>query len=470
MRGKLTALFLMAVFAHVLADDEIDSAFVARLGLPVLSIHTIDNEMPQCDYVWAPEGEFGISITNKTKVPGRVIVSTSKGDILYDSYDYQKDERGMTLRIRGNTSAYYSRKKPYKIKLEKKGDLLGRGDDRFSDKNWLLIDEGGDNLNAIIGMKLNSIMNLGKWTPAYMVVNLIINDEYHGIYTLVESVKRNTKCRINVDKSGFLFERDAYWWNEDVYFSTPSDMEYTFKYPDADEITSEQTDYISNVMATVESSIDEGNYDEFIDVRTFAAWLLAQDILGTGDAAGTNIYLTKNDSTTLSKVRMSTLWDFNAIFKTPSQWASIHNSSFFYFPQLLNSENKLFTAAYKYLWEEMKDSIFNEMDSFIRDFKTSPLAANIQLSRIYDGKRWKYPPDPILHNIENALQWFEERKEWLDNEIGSLQAPSYTDAIHQQPKALAEPSAVYNLHGQKVRKGSAKPSIYIMNGRKVVMK
>ena len=106
-------MFLMAVFAHVLADDEIDSAFVARLGLPVLSIHTIDNEMPQCDYVWAPEGEFGISITNKTKVPSRMTI-TKGGDVLYDSGDYEKDVSGLMLSIRGNTSAALAEKKPYK--------------------------------------------------------------------------------------------------------------------------------------------------------------------------------------------------------------------------------------------------------------------------------------------------------------------------------------------------------------------
>ena len=43
------------------------------------------------------------------------------GLLSYDSGDYVDGESGMTLKIRGNTSAWQLRK-PYKIKLQKKAD------------------------------------------------------------------------------------------------------------------------------------------------------------------------------------------------------------------------------------------------------------------------------------------------------------------------------------------------------------
>ena len=108
--------------------------------------------------------------------------------------------------IRGNTTAR-AKKKPYKIKLQKKADLLLRGDDeKYGDKDWLLILD--ESLSAKTGFKLNELAGM-QWTPSYQYVNLILNGEYKGLYMLCESVERNKSCRLNVDKSGYIFEYDA---------------------------------------------------------------------------------------------------------------------------------------------------------------------------------------------------------------------------------------------------------------------
>ena len=44
------------------------------------------------------------------------------------------------------------------VKLEKKHDMLGRNDSCYDDKNWILIDSGGDELNTLIGLKMNEMM------------------------------------------------------------------------------------------------------------------------------------------------------------------------------------------------------------------------------------------------------------------------------------------------------------------------
>ena len=65
----------------------------------------------------------------------------------------------MTIKIRGNSTPYFD-KKPYKIKLQKKGDMLCRGDSKFNDKNWLLIKDGDESINAFIGFKTNELFKL----------------------------------------------------------------------------------------------------------------------------------------------------------------------------------------------------------------------------------------------------------------------------------------------------------------------
>lgn len=461
MKKLLLIISFFLYFSPVVANT-IDSSFVVSLALPILSISTIDGAMPTCEFVWPPEGEYGISTTNKTKVYGRIILSY-QGNTIFDSGSYKKNEGGMSLRIRGNTSAYYSVKKPYKIKLEVKADMLGRGNADYADKEWLLIDQGNDNLNALIGLKINEMMGLGEWTPAYMYVNLIFNGEYHGIYMLIESIKRNIHCRINIDKSGYMFERDAYWWNEDIYFSTLSNKKYTFKYPEKDKITEEKIDYLKQTVNDMEKSIDEGNYQHTINVESFARWLMAHDILGSSDAAGSNIFLTKKDSTANSKVEMSVLWDFDSNFRNTDKWSNIHtNEKVFYFPQLLNSKNTLFIETYKNVWKEMSDSIFDTMVDFLKEFRTSELAYLLQKSRMYDGEKWNFPPDSVNQNIDIALQWFENRKKWLSDNINATEVPDHIINI----KNTKANQFTYTLSGQRILSEKTVSGIYIRNGKK----
>lgn len=146
-----------------------------------------------------------------------------------------------------------------------------------------------------------------QWTPQGEYVNVIVNREYFGFYFLSESVERNDKCRINVDKkTGFIFEFDTYWWNEKLYVQSPilttKSQNYTFKYPDSDDITDEQLEYFTQMIYQVENSLLNGTYPEYLDVESFAAWMLAHDLLGNWDSGGSNMYLTKYDNTFQSKV------------------------------------------------------------------------------------------------------------------------------------------------------------------------
>jgi len=307
-----------------------------KTGLPLVRVITENSEEPTCDYVMHPEGYAGASITNATKVPGKLLILSPSGEEMYNSGDYSDSKSGMTIRIRGNTSAW-AVKKPYKVKLQKKADLLLRGnEDKFGDKDWLLLRSGGRmeydtkydfSLNPIVGIKLSELIGM-EWTPSYMYVNLLINDSYKGVYLLVESVKRNSKCRIDVDKNeGYIFERDPYWWNEDVYFETAwtDYYRFTLKYPDVKDLQDEDLDYLSSTMNKVENSIIEGNYPNFIDCNSFATWVLAHDILGTYDGSGSNMYFSKFSRSQEDLIKMPVLWDFDSIFEMPlNSFSMIH--------------------------------------------------------------------------------------------------------------------------------------------------
>lgn len=389
-------------------------------GLPLVQIETVNHEELTCDYVSPPEGLWGATIRNSIKVPGRIVVMKDT-TVLYDSKEYEKGNSGMTIKIRGNTSAYTD-KKPYKIKLEKKADLLFRGDDeKFKDKEWVLLKY--DSLKALVGFKLNELMQM-QWTPRFQFVNVMLNGDNKGLYMLVESVKRNNKCRLNVSDDGYIFECDSYFWNEDVYFNLQlcSQMNYTFKYPDEDDVTEEQISYIQQYTDSLVDTVIWGNgpYDNYIDVDSWARWLLSHDILGTDIAAGSNIYITKYDNTSSSKLKMGNLWDFDNSYQKTNDWSQQHTFRNFYFPRLLENNNEKFKNAYRSLWGEIYPNVFSDMIGYLNEFEKSDIASSLDKSIIIDNIRWNSNFTSVSEELKVAKSWFSSRAIFLKNNIPNL--------------------------------------------------
>ena len=417
VRERFLFLFVLSLITigNISAITEEEQQQLIETGLALVVIETVDSEEPTFETVVAPPGSNGQSIKNATKVPGRMIIANG-GITTYDSGDYEKDSLGITIKVRGNTSAILPNHS-YKIKLQKKADLLLRGDKRYKDKDWLLL--GVTNLNTLIGFKVNELVGL-QWTPGYQYVNFVLNGDYKGIYMLAESVDRNADCRLNVDKNtGYVFELDAYWWNEDLYVESSfwESLNYTFKYPDSDDITEEQLSYFQKHIQKVEASFEDGTYPDYIDVESFAKWMLAHDILGNMDGAGSNIYLTKYDSTSTSKVMMGTLWDFDGIMCS-KRWASAHDY-LPYFRLLFKSDNNAFRKAYLNRWEEIKDSIFDSLYEYFTHFSQSAEGQAFDSSIPYHNTRWKSKLrlKPVETYLEGAQTFFMWRKQWLEDNI-----------------------------------------------------
>lgn len=425
--SRAGAEYALAVRAGEKISEKRIAVTSVELGLPVIEVTTVDGEEPTCGYRAAPPGESGAGICDATKVPGRLVM-TSGSETWYDSGEYDDGaKKGMTIKIRGNTSAY-SAKKPYKIKLQKeaKADLLakpnGRSGGKFEERDWILLKDG-TSLNTFVGMTVADIAGT-DWTPEFAFVNLVVNDNYRGVYLLIESISQS-KGRINVDKdTGYIIERDAYWWNEEMegnpIFKTNSDKGFTFKYPDEDDITNAQIEYIKNYMNDVETAIADGTYGDLIETETFARWLLVHDLLGTWDSGGSNIYMTKYDNTPDSKIRMSTPWDFDSNYRMEKAWANIHNSTRYgYFPSLLTSENTEFLRSYKTQWADVKGSVQHELSAELSALQARQGDA-INASRRLDATRWGGTYTSVEANITTAENWFSTRIPWLETNIGAI--------------------------------------------------
>ena len=419
---------------------------IKSLGLPVITIETLDGEEPTCEYIDPPPGMEGYGIRNATKVPGRLTI-TLGDELLYDSGPYAKDSSGMRVKIRGNSSAWPS-KKPYKVKFEKTADLLLRGDEEtYSDKDWLLIKD--PDFRQHIGFETSRLMGI-EWTPCCRYVNVVMNGDYRGLYLLCEPVERNKRCRINVSETGYIVESDAYFWNEDLYIpSSLSPFGWTLKFPDEDDVTEERLAWLTSELAGLEEALSGDSYAERIDVESFARWLLTHDILGTWDSYGSNLFVSRYDSLD-SKARMPVLWDFDAIFMMEGTWSNVHRERFF-FQHLLSSRDRVFASTYLALWEELKNSVFDGMLSFIDKYEISEEAEAVDASMNLDAERWHNEYTSLRDHLATARTWFESREAWMDEHIASeVREPyrildignSYTDNYTDLLKEIAESSGI----------------------------
>ena len=426
----LLSLFVQAPSLFSISLDSIKS-----LGLPVITIETVDGEEPACEYVDHPEGMAGYGIRNATKVPGRLTI-TLGDEVLYDSGPYVKNVGGMRIKIRGNSSAW-PRKKPYKVKLEVGADLLLRGDEeKYANRDWLLLKD--PELLQTIGFEASRLIGM-EWTSGHRYVNLVMNGDYRGLYLLCEPVERNTRCRIDVSKTGYIVESDAYFWCEDLYFpSSLNPFGWTLKYPDADDVTEEQVSFLSRELAQLEESLVGPQYAERIDVESFARWLLA---------------------------RMPVLWDFDTIFRMEGAWANIHRERFF-FHFLLASEDDTFRRAYLWLWNEVHQAVFEGMLSYIDSYAASEEASAVDASMRLDAERWNSGYTCLGDHLDKARAWFRSREAWLDERITEEIGALHIEESHYSP--IEQTGPAYNAWGMPVSSGYT--GIIIEGGKKYIIK
>lgn len=470
------SLFVQSRVSLLAAQNIVSLDDVCQAGLRVVSITTVGGEEPEGTIVVKPGTDDNMNIASANKV-GCQIVVTQGPDTLYDSGPYVKDAQGATIRINGNTSAFYSNplNMPYKLKLEKKSDLLTRGDEQhYEDKNWRLLKDA-TSMNTITGLKLSRLVGM-EWTPAYVPCNVVINGDYRGCYLLVETVRRNPRCRINCDKqTGIIVERDAYWWKENSWFSSAwydgsSMYRWTWKYPDEDDVTAQQELYAQQYINAAEQSLADGSYDNYFDLGSVARWLLAHDILGTRDSGGANMYFKKQDDGDSTHLQMPCLWDFGSSYDlAPGSFSRPHTSSNAYFSRMMQSTNRSFARAYVMLWDELKDSLIDSLTAFVSHYPNTEEGMTLAASRQLNNRRWGTSAPTVESDARFTLQWLQDHIGPLDQQIQLIDIADAGVCFVNDSQGGRE-EQYYDLHGVRAKGTSRCPIAICRKGKGQVIK
>ncbi|MDR1172722.1 MAG: CotH kinase family protein [Bacteroidales bacterium] len=371
-------------------------------GLPVVYVET--------------EGRQTID-SKDTYVNARMTIR-DKGNIM--------SENALRIRGRGNATWSYP-KKPYKVKLDSKTSLLGMGED----KDWALLANYCDKtlMRTDIAFKLSELLGF-PWTPKARFVELVLNGEYMGNYQLVEAIKQD-KNRVNIPKTGFIIERDGYYLQEPIWFTTNRGYGYSFKNPDTDDLTEDQINYIKYYMNEFEAVLSsasfndpENGYAKYIHTESFARWFLFQQMIANMD---TNPYFIKEDMTSASKLSMGPVWDFEWSLgigwyegsrPRPADYYVWHSE--FYYNRLLQDAG--FTAKLQQMWETCHSRVTQDILQHISDVQKE-----IMESQSLNFKRWDIlntrisvggiPLGSFEKEVECDRQFFINHMNWLETAL-----------------------------------------------------
>ena len=336
--------------------------------------------------------EMNGSKHHTTKCTGTVeIIVPSDFESEYDLTNHPTGEQSLEyIRGRGNSTWMIPEKKPYKIKYNKKLDILGMG----KNKEWGLLANNFDptlSHNALISW-MGEQLGM-EYTPKMIPVDVIMigsisGSKYLGSYYLTELIDIG-KNRLDIKEleeddveditGGYLlslyYDEQDFKEPENTVFETQySKVKFINENPYFDEgdLTNGQElqrtyirDYVNQIdnliMNNAEIDLNTHNQiNNLLDLKSTADFWLIQEFFVNFDGYKTSSnYLYKKEN---GKLYWGPLWDFDLMLymvdvDEPEQIKGFNQSLPFPWLDNLRSNDPEFIKLLKQEWEEMNEKI-----------------------------------------------------------------------------------------------------------------
>lgn len=277
--GSYCNIAELQFYGHAGEGD--DSQFYQITNIPTLSIHVQDNILPQ------NRGED----------------FESQSVLIFDD-GTMVQEYPILFRVRGNYSATHENK-AFRMKYNdgKSHHVMkgGRNESPVKAKKWVLINSYRDK-TLMRNPVAWAMSKRGEkdWTPWCQVVDLVVNGDYRGTYTIADHVDVHSG-RIDITEmsetdiddetitGGYYVEADNNYSRETYHFLSSHGNTMSVHEPDEDVMQPEQFQYIQNTWNSMENTVFGANYTDekgmrsVLDMETFLRWFLISEFNGNTD-------------------------------------------------------------------------------------------------------------------------------------------------------------------------------------------
>ena len=349
-----------------------------------------------------------------------------------------------SIRLRGN-STYTFPKKPYRIKLDQKHSLFGLD----KAKSWVLLADYLDpsTLHNYAALTLAGTSENFDFVPTPHKVNLYLNGEYMGVYTLCEQVQEQAgRLDLEMEIKRSMQELSDYNFLICMNYNAPEkpgaeegvtyfylsncDRYFELEYPTLEDFPSRAQfdrfmtaleDYMRETVNACMKS-DRSYLMKHVDVDTLIDFFIVDQIMGERDHHWKSVFMYYRGAEGDDKLHFGPPWDYDFCMFT--EWTGKPNEEFdlsnkfnpaeasvFFRPLLNNSyfSRKVRTRYQKHFSEAL--------DGVIADVET--MAAAMPESLRTNQDTW-YADKPTIteDNVSFFVRYLEHRKTTLDREWG----------------------------------------------------
>ena len=284
--------------------------------------------------------------------------------------------------------------------------------------------------------------NMGNYAPRVQYIEVIVNDDYKGVYILTEKIKRDSD-RLDIKKidpsenslpevtGGYIVKADKTTGGDPVAWTMPNyggwDTDFLFHYPEPEEISTGQANYIEAVFRDLETETNPSNssilngYPSIIDIPTFVDYMIISEFASNPDSYQFSTFFHKDRG---GKLRAGPVWDYNLSYGNDLFFWGLDRS--FYYVWQFDFENR----GAKFWKDLFQDSIFNcyvskrwaelTAENGVLNYTTvvgliDQYQELLTEAQVRELQRW--PPIDGWPTVADQIENINAMKDWITNRI-----------------------------------------------------
>lgn len=393
----------------------------ATLELPIINLNT-----------------FGENINSK--------VDYTKMEFTLENSENELSTVSGGIRLRGNSTMKYD-KKPYRIKFDKKQSLFGL----TKAKSWVLLADYLDPsaLHNHAAMSIASEMPGLEFTPTPHKVNVYLNGEFQGLYTLCEQIQEN-EGRLNIELDEITAEmqnlKDFNFFicmdqsvigdvdavlDETYFYIQEYDRYFELKYPEKGDFVSDEqfANFFSQLKTYIKELLDsfaQGDVEAIkreTNINSLIDFLIVDQIMGEQDHAkkSFNMYFTNTSSPEENgKINFGPVWDYDWSLNTP--FTGKPNVDYTVKSYIYITDNPFYRSIYNIpeFLSIIKERYTLYGKTAIEKYlsKFDDLILSLDTSLKLNGDLWytDYDNEIVVKNVKFLKEFLEDRKKVLDKQ------------------------------------------------------
>ena len=346
------------------------------------------------------------------------------------------------------------------------------------ENDWILLANYNDKTFMRNTLAYDLFRKMGHYAPRTQMVEVIINNEYRGIYILMEKIKQD-KGRVDIAKltnldisgdnvsGGYIFKIDYFnsansWQSSFRPIDHPEKtVNYVYADPDPAELLGQQKEYLKTAVNSFEAVLYGSNfknatsgYAAWIDVNSFIDYFIVNEVARNVDGYKKSVFFFKDKDSKGGKINAGPVWDFDWAWKNirdcrtfqatdGSGWSYLINDCLSSPPysngwtvRLLQDEN--FANALNNRYFELRQSFLSSeyLNSYIDSVKNLASEAQVRhyakwqiIGSAVGAPEVDYQPSTYAGQVDKFKSWIQIRLTWLDSHMLGKSTVTSTDGF-----------------------------------------